>query len=212
MQTIKSVKIAATIVATLIIIGEAKADLVLSIDATDPANIVFTTTGGLASANSSGVGYALWLLEFLPAPPSSGIGNFLVGDLHPSVGPNYVSASATAGNTYLTAILGNNQQTFAQGQPAFVGQSTIDLSFLNLRTSDFIGDIRVRNNLNQDTGVTIGQYSFKAAAVPEPSSFLYMAVTGLVAKRLMRKRSVGEKRAQRLLGTGQNNGLNAAAG
>jgi hypothetical protein len=73
------------------------------------------------------------------------------------------------------------------GSPAFVGTTTVDLSFLDFVATSLVGDIEIRDNFGVATGVIIGQYRF-LSPVPEPTTLLLsgLSVGALLLRRRMR--------------------------
>jgi hypothetical protein len=52
-------------------------------------------------------------------------------------------------------VSGNASNAFTAGTRAFIGTTTVDLSFLNFNRVDLVGDIEIRNVNGQATGIVI---------------------------------------------------------
>jgi hypothetical protein len=165
----------------------ASAAILLTVDATNPSAIVFTPTGLAPDVSSSGGGFGLLLHGAMATDGPSSL------QTPPQADP---FRAAVSGSTYVNygdqgdairMIVGGAQtQTFVAGSPAFIGTTTVDLSFLDFVTASLVGDIEIRDNFGAATGVIIGQYQF-IAPIPEPTT---LVLSGLgVGTLLLRRRT-----------------------
>jgi hypothetical protein len=164
-----------------------EASILLTVDARDPSMVIFEATAGLSAFSSTGQGFGVELkgaitadgtqAEFLFSPPSTFLKPAQGGDLFRFYGDSGTSIVLNAG--------GSSQQKFTIGELAFTGSTTVNLSFMEFATSDFVGDIEVRDSFGALTGEILGQFQFLApATVPEPATFTIWAVAmTLLAQR-----------------------------
>jgi hypothetical protein len=159
----------------LSIAGEAGADMLLTIDATNPSDTIFDATNGLSAVTNDNKGYSL-LLENTGISDTQNEFYDLNGNLGPAEGGGYGEIFTHSGSGTPNLNGGNFQQDFTQGQTALTGESTVDLSSLTFPTTDVIGNIDLRDNFGGDTGIVIGQYKL---IVPEPASLGLLTFGGL---------------------------------
>ena len=177
--------LAVTALALLLPSGAAHAAILLTVNATNPSDIVFTATSGLASGSSSGQGYSIALDGALTAGsiygnvPNSGY------SLKSAEGNDPYFIIGSTGTAINLGATGIEAQTFTSGQVAFTGTASTDLSFLSLNPSSFVGNVEVFDNTGSDTGTSIGQFQFIAASVPEPAtaSLLILLPLSLLRRR-----------------------------
>jgi hypothetical protein len=165
------------------------AAVILTVDATNPSAVVFTATGGAASANSSGTGYGLLLHGPMATDGnvSLNVPNLAFGPFKPFVSGVPYNNIGDEGDAIRFFVAGNQFQTFTAGTTAFTDSITANLSFLDFVHTNLTGDIEIRNNSGQATGVIIGQFEFTGpeAVVPEPSSLAIAGIgfSGLLVRR-----------------------------
>jgi len=172
--------------------GTARADLIMTIDATNLSATTFTATGGLSTADYSLQGSGIALEDFFGANSTNSFGSLLSGDFRPTASNvRYSSASANGGTTLLRMTPGNQSHSFSVSQSAFSGQTEVDFATLQgitFRTTNFVGDVVIFDDFGNNTGITVGQYSLVVSAVPEPSSFplLMPIAAGLLTRNRRR--------------------------
>lgn len=163
------------------ITAAASADILLTVDITNPAAVVISTTGGASSVTTAEQGRQVALLGALAAPAPSSIGNLLTGNLTASNGRTYNSAFQLSGQSNVL-ISGSNQfQAFTQGQQAFFGSSTVNLSFpqfIGFAPVGTVGDIVIWDSFTP----VIGQYQI----IPAPGAAAALGLAALAATRRRR--------------------------
>lgn len=167
--------------------GAAHAQILLTVDYSNPLVTTIFATDGLAALSSSGDSFRIRLRDFFTSGVSGAGG--LAGDLRTATG-SYTYNQAFPGLTDSRSLLffqgsGGITQTFVAGQRAFLGSGTKNLSGFSaqLRTTTFVGDIEILNGFNNPTGQIVGQYA--TTAVPEPAT---MTALALGAAALLRRR------------------------
>jgi hypothetical protein len=171
------------VLVVLALAAQARANIpLLTIDATNPADTIITATSGDSAASNNNTAYSLLLMN--TGIPSSGSGNDISGNFGPAAGGtyNFASTGSVSGSLEINGG-GGLDQIFTAGDRAFVGQSTVDLSFLTFPTTGVTGNIDIRDDFGNDTGIVVGQYEL---IVPEPTSLSLLAFGGLA---LLRRRS-----------------------
>jgi len=144
-------------------------ELLLTVDASNPAAVVFTPTSGKASASSSGTGYGILLHGTIAADgPIVQVISPNGSLLKPASGGLEFNLYGDEGAALFAVAGGLSTQVFTAGSVAFAGTTTMDLSFLDFVTNSFTGNIEIRDNFGQHTGIIIGQFQFIApVTVPE---------------------------------------------
>jgi len=160
------------------------ANIVLTIDITNPTAVVFAGTGAPSGVTVSGGGGGSVVLD-TPLAAFGAAGNAFTGvpTLIASAGsgPAYTNVT-TVGGTSLV-ILGMSGQFFNTGTSAFSGSSTADLSSLVFNPVGTTGNIFFRDN----TGflyphIVVGQYQI----IPTPGAAAVLGLGGLLAARRRR--------------------------
>ena len=186
----RSVQLIATPLVAAAFAATAPADVVLTVDASNPSAVVFTAEPGLSSTNIDAVGGGLLLTQF--AEDST-----LGGDLVPSSDPLRIAASGVgldlvgpgvnnfAGGSGYGIIVFNalDNLVFNVGEVAFVGESTVDLSFLDLRSEPLVGDIEVYGPFGDLVPESfIGEFNY-IPPIPEPAGLVAATVPALMLRR-----------------------------
>lgn len=158
-------------------LSTACAQVLLTVDISDPSAVTFTATGLAPSANDNTVSGTIGftLLGFLTSADDL-LSTSGLGDLE---APGMTSAyDAFAALDYAGGVFdpgvdinlwgGSGVQNFSTGAPAFTGTFTIDLTAIAslLPSAGHSGTIQVGDG--SETGAVIGQYQ----VVPEPSAVL----------------------------------------
>lgn len=161
----------------------ANADILLTIDTTNPAAVVISATSGLSAVTASNSSYGLQLFDALSAPAANS-GVFGAQSLAGANGgrvQNYVFGFVGTANIGISGP-GNQPNNYIAGTQAFVGSWTGNLSFLSFAPAGTIGDIRFYGVNSVDTGIVLGQYQI----VPAPGAAAVLGLAGLVATRRRR--------------------------
>jgi CSLREA domain-containing protein len=132
-------------------------NILFTIDATNPSSTVITATSGLSEASYSQQGSSIFLpsLRFTTRNFS-----FLTGNFGAAQQQRFNLLGDPSGGVVFSA--GNVNQAYIAGQVAFSGSSTANLSSLGVPTSNLIGDIVVRDDFGQVTGIVLGQFQYIA--------------------------------------------------
>ena len=171
-------------------VAAASADVVLTVDASDPSAVVFTAEPGASSANVDTFGGGLLLTQFAD---DSTLGETLVQSSNPlriaasGVGLDLVGPGVNdfAGGSGYGIIVFNalDNLVFNVGEVAFVGESTVDLSFLDLRREPLVGDIEVYGPFGDLVPESfIGEFNY-IPPIPEPVGLAAALVPALLLRR-----------------------------
>ena len=182
-----SVFAGAALVAASACVTTANAQVLLTVDTTNPTAAIISTTGAAAAASSSGVNFSV-RLDGVFSTGGPDIGNFpTASTLRSTLGNNVFGAGArdSLGNSLRLSAFGGNLQSFVAGQQAFTGSMTLDISFAPTRPVGYIGDIYVVGSPNSfETGIVIGQYQI----IPAPTTAAAMGLLALTATARRRRR------------------------
>ncbi len=169
----------------------AHAQVVLNIDVSNPADVIFTATGASAAADATGTyNFQIQLKDFLTSNPGGG-----------TVTATTTSLTSVAGNQPLDSFLwgrfnpvettmilrhGVQTETFLSGTVAFTGRADVDLSDI----SSYLPSLGATGNIvvslgGSGSGTTIGTYYI---TVPEPADFGLAAAGAALAFAGWRKR------------------------
>ena len=162
----------------------ARAEVVLLVDITNPAAVKITATSAFAQAAGPAVPQLVGidLLQFFTAPVDLGVGYFLSSTLTPPGGGAYLNFeddNYSGSDIDLNLLDGGNledPQNFNTSSPAFTGEGTLDLSGVAAYLPAFGASGNVLNGANDATfGTVVGQWQ----AVPEPSTYVLLALVVL---------------------------------
>jgi hypothetical protein len=182
-----SVFAGAALVAASACVTTANAQVLLTVDITNPSAAMISTTGAAAAASSSGSNYSVRLDGFfLPGTPNN-LTFASASTLRSSLGNNVLSFTYWFGvnNSLRLSTSAGTTQTFVAGQQAFTGSLTSNISFGQSRAVGYVGDIYVVGSPNSvETGIVIGQYQI----VPAPTTAAAMGLLALTATARRRRR------------------------
>lgn len=171
----QSNRLALVLSAILATVLPAQADILLNLDATNPAAVTINSTTGLSTITDGGVNFMVRLIGAAGNPgstASSSIGGTL-NTLSGAYAYDFALVAGGSSNLDLQHLFGGSTESFTAGQRAFTGSGTVSLSGFGLPGSDLIGDIHLLNNFRQDTGEVLGQYTMHVNAVPEPATLAF---------------------------------------
>ncbi len=175
----------------LLSVPAARADILVTIDITNPAAVVFTATSAAPTATGSGVPgiNGIDFLQFFITP----ISGFALGDVTPSSFATYLDSTYPYQNWNTDSYSGSNvdlnfysqkpsSQHFNTADPAFVGTATVNFTAYAayLPTAGATGQITNGNSGNASGDsrplTVLGSYQ----VVPEPATWALLAL-GLAA-------------------------------
>jgi hypothetical protein len=186
-----SCALAAALCSLLVAASPAGGAILATIDATNPSAVVFTGTGAASAVSATGEersvifrGAVAFGIGYGRMPPS-GIPNFFRS------GDGFSFPMYTNSSSSLQLLSGfGPPRTFTAGSPAFLGTTTIDLSFMEFVHANLIGNVEVAYRNGYGTGEVLGQFQFIGATVPEPTA-LYLLASGAAAIATRRVRRHG---------------------
>jgi hypothetical protein len=147
--------------ATAGLLPSANASVLVTVDARNTSAIVFTSTGAAASASWSVMGGGIHLRGVMASDGSISLQTPPQPDPFRPFVSNVGFVNYGDQDDALRLIVGGTTfNTYIAGTQAFVGTTTVDLSFLNFLPASTIGNIEIRNVSGQNTGVIIGQHKF----------------------------------------------------
>lgn len=143
--------------------------LILEVDVSDPDNVIFAATDGLADASAVTTSN-MRLGGFLPNI-SPQVVVALTGDLGTADPPGNLAISVSAAEPDLFVSMPNGS-TFTAGSQALTGSSAADISFYFLPIPGTVGPVTVN-------GTTVGEWK----SIPEPSALALLGLGGLIVAR-----------------------------
>lgn len=193
MPSLKSLFLSVVLLAGVQAVG---AQVVLTIDISDPTQVVITGTGALAGANAGGVSttFPIWLTNFLTEDSAGAAPTFtaLSASTLATTGSSHTLGSALVRfipgqRTLVLRESGPSSETFLTTAPAFVGQAAFNFSSLQtvLRGAGWSGDVLAYNG---STTTLIGTYVLTTTAVPEPASAALVGAMAGLGFALVRRR------------------------
>jgi hypothetical protein len=180
-------------VVLLLSMGVGKAQILLTIDDSNPAAVVITATGndaslpGMATSTSASINDGIDLLNFLVGNttiPLNGIpvtsSNLTSGNLT-GTGPDYNSWAPDAidspGAPDLTLYSSSSgTEIFTTTSAAFTGTLTVDLTGEPLPSAGSVGTIVTGFSADSPNNTPIGEWKVESVSAPEPSSWILLLV------------------------------------
>ena len=168
------------------ITATADAQIVLTVDASDPSAVVLTGTGVEASSESSLRGAVIQMDAFFDLERSAPlVEDVIFGEnpLRPAQGGAVYDLFYRFREFVEFNGGGRQTQTFILGEAALIGTTVLDLSDYGLFSDDFIGEINVRDQDGNTVPETyVGQFAY-TAPIPEPASAALLGLAGLATLR-----------------------------
>jgi hypothetical protein len=160
----------------------AQAQILLTINDSDPSAVTITATGSFAGTGASdSFSNGIDLLGFFTS--SVGFDMFNVtsvlttGNLSPGAFYDTAYGDNLSFQNVDLSLYSSNQtatETFATGTPAFIGSMTLDLSGVGLPSVGTSGNIVTGYSMTAPDNTTIGQWQVLAVSTPEPSSWMLL--------------------------------------
>lgn len=168
--------------------NDARADIVLTIDATNPGATLFSATQGLSGLTYAVPGSTLRIVDF---PPGANESVFIGANTLRLAANNQTFIIAGRNPTTFVLFLGAATMTFNSGQQALAGSAIVDLSSpgWGLPIASQTGDLRIFDLNGNDTGLIVGQYSI--TVVPEPSSLALASLGSIMIAMSLRFFRIG---------------------
>lgn len=179
-----------------------RAQVLLTVDISDPSSVTFTATGTAPAADATGTYSApIQFKGFLTANPGATGQATASSTILATEGATHYLNTVLWGKpslvqTTLSLRNGSSSENFLTTDPAFAGSAAFDFSSISsyLPAAGATGNLVVSTG-GSSSGTVIGTYS--VTAVPEPADYaLVCAVAALVFAVWRRRRMAGTSRAE----------------